>query len=99
MVSLSLTKPLTITAQPVSITAAGGDDICFSVAASGNSLTYCWQFQWPGSATWGNWVNGNTNMLYKTMNPDWDGMKVRCVITDAAGTSIESDIVTLNFLV
>ena len=87
---------IAITGQPADVSAAAGSPFSFTVSASGNGLTYDWKYQWPGQNSWISWANGKTETLTGTMQAGWNGLKVKCVITDANGNQIESDTVSLN---
>jgi uncharacterized protein YjdB len=95
-ITVTVYAPLAITQQPTDVTAKAGDRFTFSVTATGTGLTYDWKYQWPGQTQWISWANGKTDTLTGTMQAGWTGLKVKCVITDANGTSIESDTVTLS---
>ena len=83
-----------ISSQPVSQTSTLGNNVVYSVTASGNPLpTYQWQRQASGSATWTNLGDNATysgsptasltvNSVAATMNGD----SFRCVITNSSGT-------------
>jgi sugar lactone lactonase YvrE len=83
-----------ISSQPVSQTSTLGNNVVYSVTASGNPLpTYQWQRQASGSATWTNLGDNATysgsatasltvNSVAATMNGD----AFRCVITNSSGT-------------
>ena len=88
-----------ISSQPVSQTSTLGNNVVYSVTASGNPLpTYQWQRQASGSATWTNLGDNATysgsptasltvNSVAATMNGD----SFRCVITNSSGTITTSD--------
>ena len=94
-VTLSL-PAISITRQPANANVAAGSQFNFTVAATGTGLTYDWKYQWPGQTQWISWANGKTDTLTGTMQAGWTGLKVKCVITDANGNIIESNIVTLS---
>ncbi|MGN1305300.1 MAG: hypothetical protein ACI4YB_09735 [Oscillospiraceae bacterium] len=85
-----------ITKQPVSAVVKVGERATFTVAATGEGLTYKWQLSSDG-ATWYN--PGATTAAYsfvaKAAN---NGLMYRCVITDSSGKSVISDEATLYVL-
>ena len=89
---------VSITQQPVDVTATSGSSFTFSVQAAGNGLSYDWKYQWPGQSNWTSWSNGKTDTLTGTMQAGWDGLKVKCVITDVSGNHTESAVVILSLV-
>ena len=88
-------KTLAITSQPQSVAASNGQTISFSVTASGSNLKYNWQYK-SGTAEWTSFAAGNGNAtLSKNMVSDWDGWKVRCVVS-SGNISITSEAVTIT---
>ena len=80
-----------IISQPQNISAQDGDEISFSVKATGSDLSYQWYFKKFGSTEWTLW-NGHTgSSTVGASNASWNGMQVRCEITDAQGRTICSD--------
>ena len=86
-----LSKPA-ITTQPVSRTVAAGDTIKFTVAATGGSLTYQWQFKAPGTSTWNDssMTGAKTASLSVPATTARNGQQYRCKVTNAAGTTTSS---------
>lgn len=91
-------NPIIITAQPADQTVryGTGDTAKFTVTASGDGLTYQWQYKDPVLKTWEDaaWIEGgNTNTV--TISPFhfymFNGTPFRCKITDANGTVTISD--------
>ena len=85
----------TITAQPESVEAEVGANVKFTVIAEGEGLTYQWYVDRNDGAGWvKNWSTGkSTNM---TVKESFNGYQYKCVITDANGNVVESEIVTLT---
>ncbi|MBR4703274.1 MAG: leucine-rich repeat protein [Oscillospiraceae bacterium] len=85
-VGLTVTSanPVTITRQPVSVTAASGDYVSYSLAATGENLCYQWQY-WAGDG-WANtgddWNSSTSTMSFWTW-PEGSGLSFRCVIWNA----------------
>lgn len=89
---------ITIIKQPVNVTAAIGTTAVFAVEATGDGLTYQWQYftsntnSWENSSTSGS----KTNTLKVAAETHRNGYKYRCVITDANGDTVTTDEVTLT---
>ena len=94
-------KPLpVITEQPDNIWVAAGQKASLHIKATGEELTYQWQYKRPTSK---NFVNAGsadakspdwTFVAYKA----WDGSLYRCVVTDKYGQSVISDEVTYSIV-
>lgn len=79
-----------IIGQPESVTAAIGSNAVFSVLATGEGLTYQWQFN--AGYDWSNTTNTgyNTPALTVEAKDYRSGYQYRCVITDANGEQLIS---------
>ena len=93
-VTLHLSTALTITQQPESITAAVGSVAEFSIEATGDSLSYQWQYHYADTTTWRNW--GTDRVKSFTVSSKFDGLSARCIVTDREGNSVTSLEVTLT---
>ena len=97
-VRLLLTVQLCIVDQPVSITATKGDEAVFSVTAAGGEKPYRYQWQrMTGVDQWEN-IPGADQDTYRiaSVQPEQNGLTVRCVITDQLGDSVTSDPAALS---
>ena len=76
-----------ITKQPVSAAVKIGVTAPFSVTATGTGLKYQWQILTKGSTTWKNSgsAGNTTDTLIASIDDNWRGAKVRCIVTDANG--------------
>lgn len=102
----SRTATLHVAPVPV-ISAQPKDQICLSyrkavtvsVKASGNGLSYRWQYQWRSSDTWKDFIygNGRSSIRCTMYNSSYEGLRIRCVITDVAGQSIISRSAVMHF--
>ncbi len=99
--SETVTESLAITAQPVSYTGAVGTTATFTVTATGTGLSYQWQFSSNGtkwyscaSSAFGDCVT--TATLEIPIISGRNGYQYRCVITDAAGNTVTSEVATLT---
>ena len=87
-----------IVSQPVDASALKGENTTVTVEATGKDLTYTWYYKNPGNKKFyvsgDTFANGNT---YSIPMYTWrNGQQVYCVITDAEGNTLETDIVTLT---
>lgn len=81
-----LIKPK-ITAQPRAVTVAAGSSAAFTVAATGDGLSYRWQYQKPGETKWNNVQTNGTSATYSlSAKAKHNGYTYRCRVTNAAGT-------------
>jgi len=65
--TLTVSTPLSITTQPVNVTACVGDNVSFTVVVAGSALSYQWQISTNGGATFSNIV-GATSATYSISN-------------------------------
>ena len=79
-----------ITSHPQSITVTEGQQATFSVAATGNGLSYQWQQRTDGT-DWEN-VDGATNATYTIdrTTTDMSGYQYRCIVTGLGGETISN---------
>ena len=92
-----LKKELQITKQPKDAAAYAGEKVTFSVAATGESVTYQWWFSTDGGANWKK-SSCTATSYSQTLSTSVDGRMLKCVLTDAYGKSVESDPATLRLL-
>lgn len=92
-----------ITRQPANVSTKANKAVHLSVEAKGKNLQYQWYYKkkvaYTGTATYYNVWNGFTQ---PTINPpannSWDGMTVKCRITDSDGHSVYTDESTITLL-
>ena len=87
-----------ITTQPVNKTTTANSKITFSVAATGPALKYQWQYKGPNSSIWktSGAVGATTSTVTVTARPELNGYLYRCVVTDANGNTLNSNVATLK---
>ena len=92
------TSGLTITSQPKSVSAKLNDAVSFTVAASGEGLTYQWQYRSSATGSWKvtTLTGAKTATLKATATTARNGYQYRCIITDANGNTVTSNTVTLT---
>ena len=96
--SLKTVTSIEIIKQPEDIEVAIGEEGTVSVEASGEGLTYTWYYKNPGKAKFyvsgESFMNGNT---YTIDMQSWRiGQQVYCVITDANGDSVQTNVATFG---
>ncbi len=85
---MSLSGPV-ITTQPKNYTGKVNSTASFTVAATGDGLTYQWQISDDGGKTWTN--SSVKKAVYTTkLTAEKDGRQVRCIVTDADGSKATS---------
>ena len=87
---------LSIATQPANVTVAVGSNATFTVKATGSGLKYQWQYRKVGATAWSNWNGRTTASTTATANATWQGMQVRCVVTDSAGNKATSSAATIT---
>ena len=90
--------PLAINIQPYDQTVAAGKTATFTVAASGEGLTYQWQYSNDGGTTWKNKTGATTASYTVTTKASYDGMRYRCKVTDSTGNTVTSDEAKLTII-
>ena len=93
-VSAVMRIALTITAQPKDYTGAVNSTAKFTVAASGNGLTYQWQYSDDG-VTWLPSTLKSATYSAK-LTAEKDGRMVRCILTDANGNTVITNAATMK---
>ena len=85
----AVAKPV-ITTQPKSQTVAAGGTATFTVAATGEGLTYQWRYRTANGTTWYNaTATGNKTATLKVpVTASKDGYVYCCRVTNAAGTTV-----------
>ena len=89
---------LSITGQPKDYIGDVGDTANFSVVASGEDLTYQWQYC-PATAV-DDWRDSSlsgckTSTLSVQLTPTRDGQKYRCIVKDSSGNTVTSSVVSI----
>ncbi len=88
--TITVKPAITITQQPQNFVGAVGETATFAVGATGEGLTYQWQYREPGGSTWLNSSFKTPSMTCK-ITAARDGRQYRCVITDAWGNEVRSN--------
>ena len=95
-VSICMAKPIKITQQPEDACVPAGKTASVKVTATGDGLRYAWYYKNADGDSFLK-TNAFTGSTYAvTMNETRDGRQLYCVITDAYGTSVVTDTVTIS---
>lgn len=76
-----------ITSQPTGTTVCAGNNVVFTVGASGVNITYQWQISTDGGTTWTNIAGANNNNLtLNNVTAAMNNNQYRCVVSGTCGT-------------
>ena len=94
----SLKQEIKITEQPVSQIYVKGQKITSKVVATGEGLKYQWEYRLPKDSGWTKWSapGNNTAETAYAYPAVFNGIKLRCVITDVNGNKVISDEATYS---
>ena len=91
-----LSAELKILTQPVSTTCATDETVTFTVKAQGDGLKYQW-YSFDGVEWKMSYLPGyNTDTFSFEVNATRAAKVYKCVITDVAGNTIETDVVSVT---
>ena len=91
---MTLSAPV-ITAQPQNYVGAVNSTAKFTVTATGNGLTYKWQYSDDNGATW--LASSLKSAAYSAkFTAEKNNRMVRCIVTDANGNSVTSNAVSMR---
>ena len=94
-VTLTQATPLSILTQPTNVKVAIGNSAKATVVAEGEGLTYQWYLKSANGTKFSR--SSVTRATYAvTMSDKVDGRSLYCVITDAYGTSVQTDTIKLT---
>lgn len=89
IVTLNIKQPTAITSQPSNQSVGPGDSATFSVAATGEELSYQWQKSSDG-VVWSD-VGANSNTYSFVANSADNGKKYRCLVSGECGDESSID--------
>ncbi|MBQ9893754.1 MAG: leucine-rich repeat protein, partial [Ruminococcus sp.] len=97
---LTIVPAIEITSQPTDVIANKGDNVSFSVEATGDELTYQWQYSYDNGTTWKNTTAeaGKNATMGIILNGSLKDRLYRCVVTDKYGFTKESDTAKLTIV-
>ena len=97
--TLMLEIPLQITDISEDAYDVNGESVTFHIGAVGNGdLSYQWQYKMAGETNWrtpGQASAKTADYVFK-LRPSYDNIEVRCIVEDAAGNSVTSDVRKAN---
>ena len=98
--SVQASQKIHIAQQPQDAFARRGDTVQFTVDATGNGLTYQWQYRSPASKIWMATVmpGARTNTLTVLASTLRNGYQYRCVLKDALDNRVTTDAATLSIV-
>ena len=96
-VTLSLKNNMIVYALPKTLFASKGDLVQLKLSASGDGLTYKWQYKDPHEENFSD-AGQRWDTYSLTMGTLHDGRQVRCVVRDKHGNEQISTVVTLNLM-
>ena len=89
---IGTTESIVIEAQPSDQNVIAGEDAVFEVQATGEGLTYQWQYSSNGTKWYNSTLSGfDTNKQTVRGYAYRNGQKYRCVITDKDGNQVTTD--------
>ena len=92
-----LSAQLKILTQPVDVTCAAGETAVFTVNAQGDTLKYQWYASADGETWTLTYLTGyNTNELSFAVNATRAAKMYKCIITDVAGNTVETNAVKVT---
>ena len=96
--TLTLEAAVTITVQPADQSVAAGANAMFAVTAEGEGLTYQWYYRRGAADSWHTTKLSGYNTMELTVPAlaTRDGYQYYCVVTDAQGSTVSSEIATLS---
>ena len=94
-VNVSTPVPLKIQKQPKNATGVSGDTVKIKITAQGDGLKYRWYVKDPGESSFHK-TTEKTNIFQWAATKKEAGRKVYCIVYDAYGNCIKSNIVTLK---
>jgi len=88
-------KSIVILTQPKNIQVTAGETGTFTITASGNELTYLWQYSMDEGSTWFDAVTTDTYSITPTEDATSYTLYVQCIVTDSDGDSVTSNVAKL----
>ena len=97
--TVTLTSVVSITEQPVDVSAEYGSDAIVTINAAGKDLTYEWYYKNEGMKSFAYTSSFDGDTYEVEMSEARDGRQVYCVISDKYGNKVQSETVTLMSVV
>ena len=90
----TLAVKATITKQPTNAFVDNGGKVAVSLSATGDDITYTWYFKNKTASSFSK-SSITTNTYTMTMDSTRSGRQIYCVVTDAYGNTVKSNVVVL----
>ncbi len=88
---------ITITSQPVNVTACAGNNASFGITASGTGASYQWQVSTDGGTTWNDIAGAvSENLVLNSVSNGMNGNRYRVVVSNICPSTIISTPATLT---
>ena len=81
-----------IVTQPKDLKVKPGVKITLKIEATGVGLSYKWYYKKAGETEWTYWPKHDCASSLSKPNASWDGMDYYCVVTNADGETLSSEI-------
>lgn len=85
-------KEFRIVTQPQDMKVKPGVKVTLKIEAEGEGLSYKWYYKKKGAKKWSYWPKHDCASSLSTPNKSWDGLQFYCVVTNADGETIKSEI-------
>lgn len=96
LMGITSTAAISIIEQPTNKNVTAGGQAEFTIAASGTSLRYKWQYCKRDETTWKDCADGAKNTLAFIATADWNRAHIRCIVSNEDGDTVISDSVLLT---
>ena len=83
--------PPEITKSPKNQTVLPGQSVTFAVTATGERLSYQWEYSTNNGSTWKTWSGKTTASVTVKASESNNGILYRCIVSNSAGTVYSSD--------
>ena len=69
-----------------------------SVTASGENLSYQWEYYDVNSGSWKDYIGQTESVLNAPIYSDWNGLRLRCIVADVTSMVVYSDYATVYII-
>ena len=87
-----------IVVQPGNVKGKVGEDFTLTCRATGAGITYWWFYSGSNGEKWGRWEEESMSDSTNPIKKNRDGYLFKCIVRDANGNEIESNIVKLTII-
>ena len=87
-----------IIGQPQSVSGEVYTPISMSVTASGENLSYQWEYYDVNSGSWKDYIGQTESVLNAPIYSDWNGLRLRCRVADVTSMVVYSDYATVYII-